>query len=104
MDDAALVTEVRDALGRMLGIHADPLETFVQRWPAAMPQYTVGHADRLDRLDRALESFPTLHLTGAAYRGVGLAGCVAQASVTADRIAAGGAPPVPTPLPEGVTR
>jgi oxygen-dependent protoporphyrinogen oxidase len=48
-----------------------------------MPQYTVGHAARLARIDAALAGTPGLHLTGAAYRGVGLAGCISQAARTA---------------------
>jgi oxygen-dependent protoporphyrinogen oxidase len=87
LDDASLVTAVRADLVRMLGLTAAPVETLVQRWPAAMPQYTVGHADRLTRIDAALARLGGLHLTGAAYRGVGLAGCVAQAHSLADRIA-----------------
>jgi oxygen-dependent protoporphyrinogen oxidase len=81
--DDALVAAVRVELTRMLGISAIPLEQHVQRWPAAMPQYVVGHADRLERLDAVLTELPGLLLTGAAYRGLGLAGCVAQASTTA---------------------
>lgn len=83
MDDERLVGEVRAALSRMLGMHADPLDRLVQRWPAAMPQYVVGHTARLTALDAELAGLPGLALTGAAYRGVGLAGCVAQAEATA---------------------
>jgi len=83
MDDERLEREVREALGRMLGIHATPVDRVVQRWPRAMPQYVVGHADRLAALDAGLAGIPDLRLTGAAYRGVGLAGCVAQAEATA---------------------
>lgn len=86
MEDERLVEEVREALSRMLGIRADPLDGIVQRWPAAMPQYVVGHAARLATLDAELAGLPGLDLTGAAYRGVGLAGCVAQAEATATRI------------------
>ncbi|HYF71558.1 MAG TPA: protoporphyrinogen oxidase [Nocardioides sp.] len=91
MDDDRLVDEVRDALGRMLGISADPVDRLVQRWPGAMPQYVVGHAARLTALDAELADLPGLALTGAAYRGVGLAGCVAQAEATASHLIAQGA-------------
>ncbi|MHB8794183.1 MAG: protoporphyrinogen oxidase [Candidatus Nanopelagicales bacterium] len=87
MDDDALVIEVRDALARMVGIAVEPIERLIQRWPRAMPQYVVGHADRLDRIDAAVARHPGLHLTGAAYRGVGLAGCVAQGFAVATAIA-----------------
>jgi protoporphyrinogen/coproporphyrinogen III oxidase len=87
MSDDELVAGVRDGLARMLDLTAEPVDRLVQRWPAAMPQYVVGHADRLARLDAALEGVPGLVVTGAAYRGIGLAGCVAQARATAMRLA-----------------
>jgi len=87
MDDATLIDEVRAALQRVVGIEAEPVDQLVQRWPAAMPQYVVGHADGLERIDAALAALPGLHLTGAAYRGVGLAGCVAQGHALATAIA-----------------
>jgi oxygen-dependent protoporphyrinogen oxidase len=86
MGDDELVGRVRDDLRRLLGIRAQPVDVLVQRWPQAMPQYVVGHAARLDALDAAMAALPGITLTGAAYRGVGLAGCVAQAKATADRI------------------
>ncbi len=92
MDDDEIVATVRDGLRRMAGIEADPIETLVQRWPGAMPQYVVGHAQRLQSLDAALAAHPGLHLSGAAYRGVGLAGCVAQGHATAARIVEGARP------------
>lgn len=85
MDDDALVDAVRASLARMMGLAADPVDVLVQRWPAAMPQYVVGHAARLERLDALLPD--TLHLTGAAYRGAGLAGCVGDARRTASTVA-----------------
>ena len=89
MTDADLVAAIRADLGRMLGITAEPTAVLVQRWPRAMPQYTVGHADRLARIDAALAEVGPIHLAGAAYRGVGLAGCVTQASAAAQLIAEG---------------
>ncbi len=56
-----------------------------------MPQYVVGHAARLAALDTELAGLPGLALTGAAYRGVGLAGCVAQAEATTSQLIAQGA-------------
>ena len=53
-----------------------------------MPQYTVGHAARLAELDAEVAALPGLAVTGAAYRGVGLAGCVTQAAATADALLA----------------
>lgn len=97
MDDDTLVVQVREGLHRMVGVAADPVDVLVQRWPRSMPQYVVGHADRLAAIDTDLAAAfgggrdgpAGVHLTGAAYRGVGLAGCVAQANATAERIVEG---------------
>ena len=89
MSDDDIVAGVGDGLARILGIDAAPFDTLVQRWRRSMPQYVVGHAARLDSIDRELAGLEGVWLTGAAYRGVGLAGCVAQARTTATRIAEG---------------
>jgi len=83
MDDKELGARVHDDLVRTMGMGAVPTEAHVQRWPRAMPQYTVGHQGRLDRIDKALNQLPGLYVTGAAYGGVGVASCVGQAEHTA---------------------
>ena len=65
-----------------------PCEAVVTRWVGGMPQYNVGHHDKLETLTDELAALPGLHLTGAAYRGVGLAGCVADAATTATAVLA----------------
>lgn len=89
MTDEQIIDGVRADLADMLGLKATPFDSLVQRWPQAMPQYLVGHAARLDRIDDLVAGFGHLHLTGAAYRGSGLAGCATQAAATAERIARG---------------
>jgi len=86
MSDGELVDRVHSELTRTMGLTSAPIESHVQRWPQAMPQYTVGHQARLDRLDGALTQLPGLHVTGAAYRGVGIASCVSQARRTAQAL------------------
>jgi oxygen-dependent protoporphyrinogen oxidase len=86
MDDETLVGRVHDELVEAMGLTAGPLHQSIQRWPQAMPQYLVGHQNRLDALDEATHHLPGLHLTGAAYRGVGLASCVADAKRTAQDV------------------
>jgi oxygen-dependent protoporphyrinogen oxidase len=88
LDDAALVTAVRGELAEAMGLRADPLAALVRRLPGAMPQYTVGHAGRLAAIDAALSRLPGLYLTGAAYRGIGIASCLTQAKATASAVAA----------------
>jgi oxygen-dependent protoporphyrinogen oxidase len=102
MSEKQLVSTVRADLCRIQGITAEPLEVVVQPWPKGMPQYTVGHAARLETLDAALLDLPGLHLTGAAYRGVGLAGCVAQAKKLSQQLTALAV--VAEPVTEGADR
>jgi oxygen-dependent protoporphyrinogen oxidase len=86
MDDSSIIANVLEGLRRMMNITVDPIDGVVQRWPKAMPQYVVGHAASLEEIESSLGKYPGLHITGAAYRGVGLAGCVAQAEQLALKI------------------
>lgn len=60
----------------------------VIRWNNAMPQYLVGHCDRMQRLDELLTAQPTLRLCGAAYSGVGIPQCIKSGRKAAEAIAA----------------
>ncbi len=83
MDDDTLVAQVHRELVQTMGMSAAPTSAHVQRWPRAMPQYTVGHRRRLERIDHALTDVPGIQVTGAAFGGVGIASCVARAQRTA---------------------
>jgi protoporphyrinogen/coproporphyrinogen III oxidase len=93
MDDETLVRRVHEELVEAMGVTAGPDHQSVQRWPQAMPQYLVGHQGRLDALNAAIHHLPGLYLTGAAYRGVGLASCVADAKRTAQDVCQPTQPP-----------
>ena len=73
--DDALVALARDEL-RLLDIDSEPCLTRVHRWPRGMPQYVLGHPERLERIDVALADHPGLAVAGAAYRGVGIPDCI----------------------------
>jgi oxygen-dependent protoporphyrinogen oxidase len=75
LGDDELLALARDELA-IVGIAAEPRLTRIQRWPAGMPQYVLGHPERLARIDAALERHPGLALAGAAYRGVGVPDCI----------------------------
>jgi oxygen-dependent protoporphyrinogen oxidase len=85
-DDAALVRLARHEVS-LLGIAAPPLLVRVHRWPLGMPQYVLGHPERLERMEDALERHPGLRLAGAAYRGVGIPDCIASGEQAAEAIA-----------------
>jgi len=73
--DEALIALAREEV-RLLGITAEPSLAVVHRWPLSMPQYVLGHPDRLDAIEGALEGHPGLAVAGAAYRGVGIPDCI----------------------------
>jgi protoporphyrinogen/coproporphyrinogen III oxidase len=69
------------------GIRSPARERLVVRWPAALPQYDVGHVRRVDRIRAALQALPVgLHLGGAALDGVGLAARARDAEGLADAV------------------
>lgn len=70
--DPELVTLAQRELARILGPLPAPAFSVVRRWPRSLPQYAVGHLDRMAALDRRVCAFPQLSLLGNAYRGVGL--------------------------------
>jgi len=82
-DDDGLVHLVRAELGALAGISGSPVHSEVHRYPAGMPQYTVGHLDRVERIRSALAGCPGLAVTGAAYNGVGIPDCISDALTTA---------------------
>jgi oxygen-dependent protoporphyrinogen oxidase len=71
-----MVAASREEFRDLLGVTAAPGITEVQRWPSAMPQYAVGHLDRVARIEEAAAGIPDFFLAGAAYRGVGVPDCV----------------------------
>ena len=81
---ALAVAEVSEALGHQLPRIAD---SHVQRWGGALPQYTVGHLDRVDRIRAAAATVPGLELAGAAYEGVGIPACIASGRSAARAVA-----------------
>ena len=75
--DATLIDTVRDDLSRLLGIRGEPGLARVYRWPRANPQLHVGHLARIAEIDGRLAGTPGLQIIGSAFRGVGIADCVA---------------------------
>ena len=86
--DDGLVGLVRAELRGMMGVTEAPVLARVCRWPRAMPQYLVGHLERLAAIDERLVRWPGLFLTGAGYRGVGIPDCIRDGMDTAERVRA----------------
>jgi oxygen-dependent protoporphyrinogen oxidase len=58
----------------------------VNRWPAAMPQYHVGHLERVARIERETAAISGFAIAGAALRGVGIPDCIAAGSAAAQKV------------------
>ncbi|MGQ0519911.1 MAG: protoporphyrinogen oxidase [Actinomycetota bacterium] len=86
MTDDALAGHLHGELAQALGLEARPRVARVTRWVHAFPQYRPGHLARVDRVEDALaRDLPAVTLAGAAYRGLGIAACVAQGRAAARR-------------------
>lgn len=86
-DDADLVTLSLADLGEAVGLAARPVATAVTRWDDGLPQYTVGHVDRVARVRTAVAGLPgPLRVCGALYDGVGIPACISSAHQAADEV------------------
>jgi oxygen-dependent protoporphyrinogen oxidase len=88
MDDADLAAAAFDDLVAALGWPdtARPAAQLVTRWGGALPQYLVGHLDRVARIRTALTEVPGVAVCGAAYDGVGIPACVAGGEAAAAQV------------------
>jgi oxygen-dependent protoporphyrinogen oxidase len=88
VDDAGLVARSRADLAVLAAITAAPIAVHVQRWGGGLPQYAVGHVDRVRTIEDAVAAVPGLAVAGAALHGVGVPACVGTARAAAERVAA----------------
>lgn len=86
--DERLLATVRGELGQTLRIQRPPRFHQIVRWPRAIPQYHLGHLDRVAWIDERLQGHPGLFVGGNAYRGVAINDCVEQAGILAGKVAA----------------
>jgi oxygen-dependent protoporphyrinogen oxidase len=87
-DDADLVRLSRDDLGAAVGLRAAPVAARVTRWPGGLPQYPVGHLDRVARIREQVGKLPGLAVCGAVYDGVGIPACVGSGGRAASEVLA----------------
>lgn len=81
LGDAELADRVEEEAREALGLRGPAVARRVTRWERALPQYDVGHLDRVAAIRAALP--PGLHVAGAGYDGIGIAPCVAAAEQVA---------------------
>lgn len=79
LSDSEIEKIVLADLEKAIGLKGKPLFTVVTRWKQAMPQYTVGHEERMKQLKKELSKvFPQVHLVGSSYEGISVPDCISQ--------------------------
>jgi protoporphyrinogen/coproporphyrinogen III oxidase len=88
-EDSELVQLVRDNLRVLIGLDAAPIDAVVTRWGGGLPQYAVGHVERVSRIRSAVAEVGGLAVCGASYDGLGIPACIASASAAVEAALAG---------------
>lgn len=86
-EDADLVAAARADLAALTGLAAEPVASRVTRWGGGLPQYGVGHLDRVARIRAAVALQPRLAACGAAYAGIGVPACIADGTRAGNAVA-----------------
>ena len=86
LDDGAIRQLVERELADLIGTSGQPLFMEIRRHPRSMPQYNLGHLDRVASIRRNLAKYSRLYLAGVAYDGVGIPDCIHAAEMTADAL------------------
>jgi oxygen-dependent protoporphyrinogen oxidase len=85
-DDDDLVQSAIIELSLTGRVIAAPVATRVSRWGGGLPQYAVGHVERVRRIREAVAAVPGLAVCGAAYEGVGIPACIRTGQAAADQV------------------
>lgn len=88
LEDHELSALVHRELRPLVGIDAAPIDARVTRWGGGLPQYSVGHVERVARVRAALAAVPGLAGCGAVFDGVGIPACIGSARAAVDQVVA----------------
>ena len=86
LPDNELSCLATNELRELLGIVGEPGFCQVTRWQRAMPQYNIGHLERVGNIKRQIDRIDGLQLAGNAYQGVGIPQCVYSGERAAERL------------------
>jgi protoporphyrinogen/coproporphyrinogen III oxidase len=88
LDDEEMVVRVKVDLHELLGIRSESLFAIVSKWHNSMPQYEVGHLERVVAIEAKLEDLESLTLAGNSYLGAGIPDCIRSGEVAAEKLLA----------------
>ena len=86
LTDGELLDRVKNDLGDILGINGEPETVKLYRWTHGIPQFLVGHSERMNKIETELAGLGKIFVTGNAYHGIGLNDCVKQSYKVATRV------------------
>jgi len=88
MSGKEILEIVRGELRQIIALNAEPLFARVYKWKSAMAQYSVGHLERLQRIEALRQKLPGLALAGNGYNGIGVPDCVRSGTEAAGKVLA----------------
>jgi len=86
LDETDMLQRVEKDLRELLGVSESPVFAEVAKWKNSMPQYEVGHLDRVQAIENAVAQLPNLTLAGNAYRGAGIPDCIRSGEAAAEKL------------------
>jgi len=86
LGEAEMASRVEADLRELLKINGEPLFVEVAKWERSMPQYEVGHLDRVSEIEMLARKLPGLSLAGNAYRGAGIPDCIRSGETAAEAL------------------
>jgi oxygen-dependent protoporphyrinogen oxidase len=86
LDEDEMRVRVETNLRELLGITEEPLFVEVAKWKDSMPQYEVGHLERITEIEKLVSELPGLTLAGNAYRGAGIPDCIRSGEAAAEQM------------------
>ena len=86
LDESEMAARIEADLRELLGITGKPLFTEVAKWERSMPQYEVGHLDRVNEIENEARKIPGLALAGNSYSGAGIPDCIRSGQAAAESL------------------
>ena len=86
MADQRMLGGIARDLAELLGVRTPPRDSIITRWPRSMPQYNIGHLERVARIEEEAGRYASLALAGSAYRGIGIPDCVRSGEAAGERL------------------
>lgn len=86
LSDDEMTRKVKEDLAEVLGITGEPLFVEIARWTNSMPQYEVGHLERVEAIETEVRKLPGLTLAGNSYNGAGIPDCIKSAEQAVEKL------------------